>query len=105
MLIGKKGGPQGSESKPTIPIRYRTFATNVDSGVYALTVQSENKILISPLHCCVTRPDKGANFVDLDEAHLGRVIPVAADPHDAAVWYRRLAQALKASWSPRFRVH
>src|SRR5579872_6899351 len=38
-----KGGPQGQESKPTIAIRYRTFATNVDSGVYALTVQSENK--------------------------------------------------------------
>jgi hypothetical protein len=38
-----RGGPQGEESKPTIPIRYRTFATNVDSGVYAVTVQSENK--------------------------------------------------------------
>jgi hypothetical protein len=39
-----KGRPEGEQAKPTIPIRYRTFATNVDSGVYSLTVQSENKV-------------------------------------------------------------
>src|SRR5262249_12330456 len=30
-------------SRPTIPIRYRTFATNLDAGIYAVTVQSEQK--------------------------------------------------------------
>jgi len=38
-----KGEPQGEESVPTIPIQYRTFATNPDAGVYTLTVQSEDK--------------------------------------------------------------
>jgi len=38
-----KGGPKGEESKPTIPIRYRTFATNLGAGLYAMTVQSEQK--------------------------------------------------------------
>jgi site-specific DNA-cytosine methylase len=38
-----KGGSHGDESKPSIPIRYRTFATNVDAGIYSITVQSEQK--------------------------------------------------------------
>ena len=38
-----KGGPKGEESKPSIPIRYRTFATNLSAGLYAVTVQSEQK--------------------------------------------------------------
>lgn len=38
-----KGGPKGEESKPTIPIRYRTFAINLGAGLYAMTVQSEQK--------------------------------------------------------------
>lgn len=35
---------KGQEPKPTIPIRYRTFATNLSAGVYKVTVQSEQKI-------------------------------------------------------------
>ena len=35
---GKRGGEQ---PRPTIPIRYRTFAT--DAGVYVMTVQSEER--------------------------------------------------------------
>jgi hypothetical protein len=40
---GGKGGPKGEESKPSIAIRYRTFAKNLDAGVYAVTVQSEHR--------------------------------------------------------------
>jgi hypothetical protein len=38
-----KGGPKGEESRLSIPIRYRTFATNLGAGVYAMTIQSEHK--------------------------------------------------------------
>lgn len=36
-----KGGTGGVQSKPAIPIRYRTFACNADAGVYSLTVSTE----------------------------------------------------------------
>lgn len=36
-----KGGKGGTQSKPSIPIRYRTFSTNVDAGVYTLAVAAE----------------------------------------------------------------
>lgn len=36
-----KGRRPGEEPKRGIPIRYRTFATNLSAGLYAVTVQSE----------------------------------------------------------------
>ena len=41
----KDGKDSGEQSKPSIPIRYRTFATNVQAGVYTVTVQSEERAM------------------------------------------------------------
>ncbi len=38
-----KGGPGGRRSKPSIPIRYRTFSTNLDAGVYTLAVTPDKE--------------------------------------------------------------
>ncbi len=39
----RKGTSGGEQAKPTIPIRYRTFATDLAAGVYAVTIQLEQK--------------------------------------------------------------
>lgn len=41
---GAKGGKGGTQSKPSIPIRYRTFSTNVDAGVYTLALAPEKTV-------------------------------------------------------------
>jgi hypothetical protein len=73
-----KGGPQGEESKPTIPIRYRTFATNVDSGVYALTVQSDMKSPKGATLSVWTVGDQGKAPADISSARQkdGKTVPV-----------------------------
>lgn len=38
-----KGSKGGAHSKPSIPIHYRTFSTNVDAGVYTLAVASQKR--------------------------------------------------------------
>jgi hypothetical protein len=40
-----KGGVGGSSSKPAIPIRYRTFASNTSAGVYKVSVTPEKQPL------------------------------------------------------------
>jgi hypothetical protein len=73
-----KGGPQGEESKPTIAIRYRTFATNVDSGVYALTVQTEDKTAKDATLSIWTVGDQGKAPAEISSARQkdGKTIPV-----------------------------
>jgi hypothetical protein len=73
-----KGGPQGEQSRPTIPIRYRTFATNVDSGVYALTVQSENKTARGATLSIWTVGDQGKAPANISSARQkdGKSVPL-----------------------------
>jgi hypothetical protein len=73
-----KGGPQGEQSKPTIPIRYRTFATNVDAGIYALTVQSEKKSPKKATLAVWTVGDDRKAPAEIESARYadGRTVPV-----------------------------
>jgi len=73
-----KGGPQGEQSKPTIPILYRTFATNLDAGVYALTVQSEHKSAKNATFSVWTVGDQGKSPAEILSARLkdGKTITV-----------------------------
>lgn len=48
---GEKGGVQ---SKPSIPIRFRTFATNPDAGVYSLMVSKEDSTRASSIYLAVS---------------------------------------------------
>lgn len=73
-----KGGPQGEQSKPTIPIRYRTFATNIDAGVYSLTVQSQEKSARNATLVIWTVGDDRKAPAEIASARLrdGKPIPV-----------------------------
>jgi hypothetical protein len=73
-----KGGPTGEQSKPTIPIRYRTFATNVDAGIYSVTVQSEEKSSTKATLAIWTVGDDRKAPAEIESARLrdGKVIPV-----------------------------
>jgi hypothetical protein len=75
------GGTASPQSKPVIPIRYRTFATNLDAGVYALTVQSEEKRAQSAIFSIWIVGDQGKVPAELLSARLqdGRDIPVSGN--------------------------
>jgi hypothetical protein len=69
-----KGG--GEQPRPTIPIRYRTFAT--DAGVYAMTVQSEERSAKPATLSVWTVGDQGKYPAEIESAKLrdGKAIPV-----------------------------
>ncbi|HEX3103658.1 MAG TPA: hypothetical protein VHQ22_04375 [Terriglobales bacterium] len=73
-----KGGSQGEQSKPAIPIRFRTFATNVSAGVYSVTVQSEKKTLKSANLAVWTVGDDQKAAAEIQSARLpgGKEVPV-----------------------------
>lgn len=75
---GKKGGSQSEQSKPVIPIRYRTFATNLDAGVYALTMQSEKASAMNALFSVWIVGDQGKAPAEIKSARLrdGKPVPV-----------------------------
>jgi hypothetical protein len=77
---GSAGGGQGEQSKPAIPIRYRTFATNLDAGVYALNVKSEKSTPSSAMVSLWVIGDQGKAPAELKSARLrdGKPIPVKA---------------------------
>jgi hypothetical protein len=72
------GGGLGEQSKPTIPIRYRTFATNLDAGVYSLTVQSEKPSSQNALLSLWVVGDQGKAPAEIKSARLrdGKTLPV-----------------------------
>jgi hypothetical protein len=65
-----KGGAKGEELKPTIPIRYRTFATNLDAGVYTMRVQSEEKSAKNATFSVWTVGDQGRAPAEIQSARL-----------------------------------
>jgi hypothetical protein len=73
-----KGSPKGEESKPSIPIRYRTFATNLAAGLYAMTVQSEQKSAKSATLAVWTVGDDRKAPAEIVSARLrdGTAVPV-----------------------------
>jgi hypothetical protein len=75
---GEKGGTTGEQSKPTIPIRYRTFATNLDAGVYALTVQSEKASPKYALFSVWVVGDQGKAPAEIKSARMrdGKTVPL-----------------------------
>jgi hypothetical protein len=72
------GGTLSPQSKPIIQIRYRTFATNLDAGVYALTVQSEKRSSQSAMFSVWIVGDQGKAPAEMQSARLsdGKPIPV-----------------------------
>ena len=74
----KKGGSTGEQSKPTIPMRYRTFAKNIDAGVYALTMQSEKSSAKNAMFSLWMVGDQGKAPVEIKSARLrdGKGVPV-----------------------------
>jgi len=77
---GGKGGPKGEESKPSIPIRYRTFATNLGAGLYAMTVQSEQKNAKNATLAVWTIGDDRKAPAEIVSARLrdGKAVPIKA---------------------------
>jgi hypothetical protein len=77
---GGKGGPKGEESKPSIPIRYRTFATNLGAGLYAVTVQSEQRSAKNATIAVWTVGDDQKAPAEIVSARLrdGKAVPVKA---------------------------
>jgi len=75
---GKKGGSTGEQSKPTIPMRYRTFATNLSAGVYSLTMQSEKQAAKNAMFSLWVVGDQGKAPVEIKSARLrdGKPVPV-----------------------------
>jgi hypothetical protein len=75
---GKKGGSTGEQSKPTIPMRYRTFATNLDAGVYAVTMQSEKSSAKNAMFSLWVVGDQGKAPAEIKSARLrdGKSVPV-----------------------------
>jgi len=73
-----KGGPKGEESKPSIPIRYRTFATNLGAGLYAVTVQSEHKSAKNATLAVWTVGDDRKAPAEIVSARLrdGKAVPI-----------------------------
>jgi hypothetical protein len=74
----RKGQGGGEQSMPTIPIQYRTFAMNVDSGVYSLTVQSDDKNSKNSTLSIWIVGDQGRAPADISSARQqdGKPIPV-----------------------------
>lgn len=74
----EKGGAVGEQSKPAIPVRFRTFATNVSSGVYSVTVQSEQKTLKNADLSIWTIGDDQKAAAEIESARLpnGKEIPI-----------------------------
>ena len=74
---GHKGHGGGEQPMPTIPIRYRTFAKNVDSGVYSLTIQSEDKNSKNSTLSIWTVGDQGRAPAEISSARQqdGKSIP------------------------------
>ena len=68
----------GEQAKPTIPIRFRTFATNLTAGVYAVTVQSENRMLKNANLAVWTIGDDQKAAAEIQTARLpnGKDVPV-----------------------------
>jgi hypothetical protein len=75
-----QAGSQGDQAKPTIPIRFRTFATNVSAGVYSVTVQSEQKTLKNATLAVWTVGDDQKAAAEIVSARMpgGKEIPVKA---------------------------
>jgi hypothetical protein len=66
---GGKGGSWGEESKQSIPIRCRTFATNLGAGLYALTVQKADTYPLPDLPLGNIRTDLLDSTHDLMPRH------------------------------------
>ena len=86
-----KGGSGGVQSKPSIPIRYRTFARNADAGVYNLAVATQMPKGVEALLTVSTVGDdqkapaeiksaRHATGEALPLAGLGRIGPVSLTP-------------------------
>ena len=73
-----KGGSTGEQSKPSIPIRYRTFATNLGAGLYAMTVQSEQKSAKNATLAVWTVGDDRKAPAEIISARLrdGKAVPI-----------------------------
>lgn len=74
-----RGGSQGDQSKPAIPIKFRTFATNLAAGVYSVTVQSEQKTLKNATLAIWTVGDDQKAAAEIVSARMGgKEVPVKA---------------------------
>ena len=75
-----KGSKGGAQSKPSIPIRYRSFSTNPDAGVYALTVTSKKGASKASLVVWTVGDDQKAS-AEISKARLasGGDIPISDD--------------------------
>jgi hypothetical protein len=67
--LAARGGPRGEESKQSIPIRCRTFATNLGAGLYALTVQKADTYPLPDLPLGNIRTDLLDSTHDLMPRH------------------------------------
>ncbi|MGO9274998.1 MAG: hypothetical protein ACLQOO_33000 [Terriglobia bacterium] len=74
----QKGGSQGEQPKPSVPIRYRTFATNLATGTYNISVQSAQRMPKTVTLAVWAVGDDQRAPVDIRAARLsdGRDIPV-----------------------------
>lgn len=73
-----KGGKGGTQSKPSIPIHYRTFSTNAEAGVYMLAVVVDKDVLCeSHLKVCVVGDDQRSP-AEIKKARLpsGEDVPI-----------------------------
>jgi hypothetical protein len=77
---GKKKTGEATESRPPIPIRYRTFATNASAGIYSVTVESQQAASAKATITLWTVGDDGKAPAGIRSARFrdGKVVPVRA---------------------------
>jgi hypothetical protein len=74
------GSKVGSEGKPGIPIRYRTFATDISMGTYLVTLRPEEKFNKKVKVAVWLVGDDQRSLAEIQSARLPNGIRVAVNP-------------------------